>query len=147
MRSLYTFISTPPTDSVTTSNGPPGPVSSKRTSVLVGIGRHGRQVPGPVAHRYPGVVGDSRVIERARTAMADLLVAAARAIHAERDPDRLTAWVADALQAATGASTAGPWLHMDPGAPLSVTATRATPNPGDLGHPRTPAPLAPRPTG
>jgi serine phosphatase RsbU (regulator of sigma subunit)/anti-sigma regulatory factor (Ser/Thr protein kinase) len=82
------------------------------------------------------------VIERARTATADLLVAAARAIHAERDPDRLTAWVADALQAATGASTAGLCLHMDPGAPFWVTATGASRNLGDLGDPRTLAPLA-----
>ncbi|MDP9073796.1 MAG: serine/threonine-protein phosphatase, partial [Actinomycetota bacterium] len=37
----------------------------------------------------------------------DLLQAAARAIHGERDPDRISAWLADALAAATGAKVVG----------------------------------------
>jgi anti-sigma regulatory factor (Ser/Thr protein kinase) len=82
------------------------------------------------------------VIERTHIPLPDLLVEAAQAIHAERDRDRLAAWVADALQGATGVGIAGLCLHSDPGTPFWVTATGSSRNLDELGDPRTLPPLA-----
>jgi anti-sigma regulatory factor (Ser/Thr protein kinase) len=83
----------------------------------------------------------------------ELLRSAARAIHAERDHDRLLAWVADSLAAATHASVAGLVVDVETHPRRWVTATGSIRDLGVLGDLHSVPPLVavlegerPRPT-
>lgn len=75
-------------------------------------------------------------------AAGELLRSAARAIHAEPDHDRLIAWVANSLAAATDAQVAGLAVDIEGHPRLWVTATGSIRDPSALGDPHSLAPLA-----
>jgi serine phosphatase RsbU (regulator of sigma subunit)/anti-sigma regulatory factor (Ser/Thr protein kinase) len=70
------------------------------------------------------------------SAQAGLLRAAARAIHGERDRDRMAAWAAEAIATAVGAHVAGLCLLADPGPPFWATASSSGRDLAVLGDPR-----------
>jgi serine phosphatase RsbU (regulator of sigma subunit)/anti-sigma regulatory factor (Ser/Thr protein kinase) len=71
------------------------------------------------------------------SAQEELLRAAARAIHGERDRDRMAAWAAEAVATAVGAGVAGLCLLADPGPPFWATASSSARDLAVLGDPRT----------
>ncbi|HLY84689.1 MAG TPA: SpoIIE family protein phosphatase [Acidimicrobiales bacterium] len=68
---------------------------------------------------------------------ADLLRAAARAIHGEHDRDRVVAWAADAIAATTEATVTGLCLLTQPGSPVWTVAASSARDLTALGDPRT----------
>src|ERR1700730_5836769 len=67
---------------------------------------------------------------------ADLLRAAARAIHGEHDRDRVVAWAADAIAATTEATVTGLCLLTQPGSPVWTVAPSRSRALAALGDPR-----------
>ena len=65
----------------------------------------------------------------------DVLAEAARAIHAETDPRRLSEWVVEHARRGTTAEACGLWLTDEP-RPLWVTAGTPAADPSLLGDPR-----------
>jgi serine phosphatase RsbU (regulator of sigma subunit)/anti-sigma regulatory factor (Ser/Thr protein kinase) len=67
---------------------------------------------------------------------AGILHRAARAIHGDRDRDRIAAWAAEALASVAGSSVSGLCLLAGPGAPLWATASGSARDLAELGDPR-----------
>jgi serine phosphatase RsbU (regulator of sigma subunit)/anti-sigma regulatory factor (Ser/Thr protein kinase) len=64
-----------------------------------------------------------------------VIAKAARAIHAEREPRKLIAWVVETARAESGAEAAGLWVF-DDGSPAWVTSGTPAADPSLLGDPR-----------
>jgi anti-sigma regulatory factor (Ser/Thr protein kinase) len=82
------------------------------------------------------------VAGQASPELVALFETAARAIHGERERDRMVSWAANAIASAAGASIAGLALDSDPDPPLWVVAAGSPPDLAVLGDPRTFAELA-----